>query len=54
MRFATRNVYVKAALQRGFMLQDQKNNQMVIIEPSECSSLVDVIEKLMNQPELAT
>jgi hypothetical protein len=43
---------VKAALQRGFMLQDAKNNQVVVIEPSECSSLVDVIEKLMNQPHM--
>nr|QUO99132.1 putative HNH homing endonuclease [Oedogonium capilliforme]QUO99167.1 putative HNH homing endonuclease [Oedogonium capilliforme] len=48
----SRNPYVKAALQRGFMLQDAKNNQVVIIEPSECSSLVDVIEKLMNQPHM--
>nr|QUO99215.1 putative HNH homing endonuclease [Oedogonium sp. HN1801B]QUO99251.1 putative HNH homing endonuclease [Oedogonium sp. HN1801B] len=48
----SRNPYVKAALQRGLMLHDQKNNQMVIIEPSECSSLVAVIEKLMNQPHM--
>ena len=34
------------------MLQDQKNHHIVIIEPFECKSLVDVISKLMNQPHM--
>lgn len=46
----SRNPYVKTALQRGFVLQHEKNDQILIIEPSECASLVDVISKLMNQP----
>lgn len=48
----SRNPYVKAALQRGFVLQHEKNHQIVSIEPSECPSLVDVISKLMNQPHM--
>nr|YP_002000418.1 putative HNH homing endonuclease [Oedogonium cardiacum]YP_002000460.1 putative HNH homing endonuclease [Oedogonium cardiacum]ABU88179.1 putative site-specific DNA endonuclease [Oedogonium cardiacum]ACC97280.1 putative HNH homing endonuclease [Oedogonium cardiacum]ACC97296.1 putative HNH homing endonuclease [Oedogonium cardiacum] len=48
----SRNSYVKAALERGFMLQDQKNSHIVIIQPFECKSLVDVIDKLMNQPHM--
>lgn len=47
---AARNIYILAALSKGFGLQHTTSGEMVYIEPNECSSLVDVVEKLMAYP----
>lgn len=47
-----RNEYIIAALLKGFNLEYTKTGQIVNIKPSECSSLVDVINKLMSEPQM--
>ncbi len=48
----TRNIYIKVALERGMILQYLKTNEIVIIEPFTCSSLIDVIDYLMTFPQM--
>jgi hypothetical protein len=48
-----RNEYVRNALQRGFVLQSKKTNDRVVIQPSECKSLVAVLDKWLNHPEMS-
>ena len=47
-----RNVYVAAALSRGFTLEHTETLETVIIEPFECPNIVFVINKLMLHPQL--
>jgi hypothetical protein len=47
-----RNIYVKAALKKGMILQWIKTNEIVVIEPLEFSSLVDVVGYLMTFPQM--
>lgn len=47
-----RNVYVAAALSRGFSLQYIPTLEVVRIEPFECPSVVFVINKLMLYPQM--
>jgi hypothetical protein len=54
-----RNPYVLAALERGFTLEYctfpcPSGEQFVIFGPCECSSLVAVVEKLMQHPQMAS
>jgi hypothetical protein len=48
-----RNLYVKAALERGFILQSNITNATVIIPPMECTSLREVVYLWLSHPELA-
>ena len=47
---AARNSFILAALCRGLRLQHTTSGEIVTIEPYECSSLVNVVDKLMNHP----
>ena len=47
-----RNVYVAAALSRGFTLEHTETLETVIIEPFECPNVVLVIDKLMFHPNM--
>lgn len=48
-----RNPYILAALKRGFILESLQTGSQVIIQPNECSSLVDVVDKWMEHPEMS-
>lgn len=47
-----RNNYVLSALQKGFVLQSKKTNSRIVFQPSECESLVAVIDKWLSHPEM--
>lgn len=47
-----RNIYVLSALQKGFVLQSTKTNAEVVIQPGECKSLVEVIDKWLSHSEM--
>ncbi len=47
-----RNLYVKAALEKGIIIQWIQTNEIVIIEPFTYPSLVDVINYLMIYPQM--
>lgn len=48
-----RHVYVKAALERGFILQSMATQQTVLIKPGECQTLHDVLDLQLSHPELS-
>lgn len=47
-----RNLYILAALSKGFSLKYTKTGDILTINPYECSSLVFVIDKLMLHPQM--
>lgn len=47
-----RNTYIKAALERGFDLYNKKTGCVLKIGPCECQHMVDVIDKIMLQPNM--
>lgn len=47
-----RNPFIKIALEKGLLVEWVETQEKVIIESLECSSLVDVINKLMTYPQM--
>lgn len=47
-----RNVFVAAALARGFALEYTETGEVVTIEPFECPNIVLVIDKLISHPTM--
>lgn len=47
-----RNRFVLAALERGFDLSNPTSNSLVKIGPFECTSIVDVVNKLMDDTQM--
>lgn len=48
----SRNDYVKAALERGFILQFALTNECVYFSPSECGNLREVLEVWLKRPSM--
>ena len=47
-----RNTFVLAALERGFDLYNSKSEGFIKIGPCECTSIVEVVNKLMLHPDM--
>ena len=48
-----RNKYIIAALKRGFILEAPNPASQIVIQPDECSSLTEVVNKWIEHPEMA-
>lgn len=48
-----RNSYVLAALEKGFILENNLTKETVVIKPRECSSLQDVLSLWLNRPDMS-